>query len=116
MFPCYGSGVLRCLHYTEARTALQAQFCIATGKHLCAWKFDNRIGIPYSVGMHDWNHYIIEIESRLGLSLREVCRRLDCAPGTLCDIKKGRTQEPKATLGMAILRLYKQAMRRKVVQ
>jgi hypothetical protein len=61
--------------------------------------------------MHDFQRYILDIEANSSLSLRGIARKLGCHVATISDIKQGRTKEPKAILGMAIIRMHKRAMK-----
>jgi DNA-binding XRE family transcriptional regulator len=35
-------------------------------------------------------------------SLREIAREIDVSPGTLCDIKRGRTKRPSLNVAIAL--------------
>jgi len=43
--------------------------------------------------MNEWQKHIKRLERKH--SLREIARLVGLSPGALCDIKKGRTKQPK---------------------
>lgn len=72
---------------------------------------DSAHATAYSVGMHNWKSFVTDLES-WGYSLRGLARKLGCHVTTLSDIKQGRTKEPKAMLGIALLTLHTSMKRR----
>ena len=44
--------------------------------------------------MNEWQRIIRKLE-RKGLTGKEIADKLDISPGALCDLKKGRSKEPR---------------------
>lgn len=53
-----------------------------------------------------WKDYVAEIINK-GLSQSQLAKRAGCGQATISDLVSGRTQEPRYSLGVALMRIGK---------
>lgn len=55
--------------------------------------------------MNTWQKLVIELEAR-GWSLTAIAREVGASIGAIADLKQGRTREPRASVGIALMELH----------